>query len=298
MPTLKNRLANPIYKGVLQYGKTSLDARGSRVRKDPDNLTLGMVPAIVSTDLWEQCRAVAEKNKRRTRKPRYNYLLTEGTAVCADCGRPLVGAYGGGTHQYPYYRCSGWRDQHCARQSATRADKLDELMTSHLLEVREELSWERYQKAFDRECEVRNEAILQQVKEVQQALARLREERENFMNFIASNPAAAKSNTIARRLLDIEREEGELAEQLAKVQIEESQWVSVVERHFHSYVDRAMGYLEKEPGSTDWKEGVRCLFRFVWDFHTKKGQLKLVDPFPNPGPESRSWKMDFRSAQI
>jgi DNA invertase Pin-like site-specific DNA recombinase len=120
-------LTNPMYKGIMTYGKRKSDA-GIFAKQDKEDWVLSKaIPelAIINEAMWEKVQKIrssrSPKNTKRndvertgtTRSP----LLFVGLAKCGHCGSPLTTTYntktyttvGGETKKqiYAKYRCSG-----------------------------------------------------------------------------------------------------------------------------------------------------------------------------------------------
>lgn len=83
-------LSNPIYKGEWHYGK--VDWR-TRTPRDPKDVIIIPVPAIVDADLFERVQAKLRQARRLyANRGRRQYLLS-GITRCGDCGAPMCGIY-------------------------------------------------------------------------------------------------------------------------------------------------------------------------------------------------------------
>jgi site-specific DNA recombinase len=103
-------IRNPIYKGVLQWGRHRVlkDKVGKKVLKanPPDKVVTATVSAIVSEELWERANNALHQNQLLAMAHSKTDYLLSGRIVCALCGCKYAGR---GTH----YACIG---RHCAKR--------------------------------------------------------------------------------------------------------------------------------------------------------------------------------------
>jgi site-specific DNA recombinase len=90
--SVRSILKRPTYKGEFHSMRWGKDKDGRIIEND--DYIIVPVPAIVSTEIWEEANRILEKNKqtaaRNAKKP---YLLT-GLMKCASCGRSFMGHQG------------------------------------------------------------------------------------------------------------------------------------------------------------------------------------------------------------
>ena len=92
---IRNLVVNPVYKGVLQYGRRSSRPNGREV------ISAG-VPALVSEEVWDSAIATLKRNRALPRNSCHAYLLRS-LIRCAVCGLAFCGTWARG----PRYRCNG-----------------------------------------------------------------------------------------------------------------------------------------------------------------------------------------------
>jgi site-specific DNA recombinase len=95
---IRNLVVNPVYKGLLLYGR-----RRSRNSKRTD-LIPGSVPPLVPSELWEAAQRTLAANRICAKNTQKVYLLRS-VMVCGVCGLH----YGGtpGRDGISWYRCNG-----------------------------------------------------------------------------------------------------------------------------------------------------------------------------------------------
>ena len=93
---IRNLVVNPVYRGVLQYGR-----RSSRGRMDAEVISAS-VPPLVSDDVWNAAISTLKRNRAMPRNSRHAYLLRS-LIRCAVCGLSFCGTWTRG----PRYRCNG-----------------------------------------------------------------------------------------------------------------------------------------------------------------------------------------------
>ena len=92
---IRNLVVNPVYRGVLQYGRRSTKPNGREVIS-------ASVSPLVSDDVWNAAIATLKRNRALPRNSRHAYLLRS-LIRCAVCGLSFCGTWTRG----PRYRCNG-----------------------------------------------------------------------------------------------------------------------------------------------------------------------------------------------
>ncbi len=92
---IRNLVVNPVYKGLLQYGRRSSRPNGRSVIS-------ASVPPLVSDDVWNAAISTLKRNRALPRNSRHAYLLRS-LIRCAVCGLSFCGTWTRG----PRYRCNG-----------------------------------------------------------------------------------------------------------------------------------------------------------------------------------------------
>ncbi len=92
---IRNLVVNPVYRGVLQYGRRSSRPNGRSVIS-------ASVPPLVSDDVWNAAIATLKRNRALPRNSCHAYLLRS-LIRCAVCGLSFCGTWTRG----PRYRCNG-----------------------------------------------------------------------------------------------------------------------------------------------------------------------------------------------
>ena len=90
--TIREIIKNPLYKGIAVMNKEHFDFEAKKTIKNPESEWIyrkGLVPQIVSDDLWE--RANAQINSRKTIDRRHNVGINKGNTllsskiICGEC---------------------------------------------------------------------------------------------------------------------------------------------------------------------------------------------------------------------
>ena len=92
---IRNLVVNPVYRGVLQYGRRSSRPNGREVIS-------AHVSPLVSEDVWDAAIATLKRNRALPRNSRHAYLLRS-LIRCGVCGLSFCGTWTRG----PRYRCNG-----------------------------------------------------------------------------------------------------------------------------------------------------------------------------------------------
>ena len=226
-------IQNPKYKGEYSY-KDIFDPHG--------------VPAIVSEDLWEKANNMLGKRKDAPARKYEAFLLT-GKLFCGHCGEPMTA--GGGTgksgKRYGYYVCNGRRQGKCKKQNVPK--KIEDVVIKQLKALvfddsfidRVSDYYIEWQKQTDETAVKESE-----LKRVERSLANLQRSQE-----------VGFSETIAKRILELESEQKELAFALAHEPTFTKEQVVAFLRAFR----------EGDIGSEKWKAFlVRAFVRKIYVF--------------------------------
>jgi site-specific DNA recombinase len=113
---IRNMVVNPVYKGVLLYGR-----RRSKKSKRSEVIEAQVPPpALVSPDLWHAAQETLAQNRLLARNTERAYLL-RGVMKCGICGLAFCGA--AGRPGVWWYRCNGYlaerggKDRRCQAKS-------------------------------------------------------------------------------------------------------------------------------------------------------------------------------------
>ena len=93
---IRNLVVNPVYRGILQYGRRSSRPNGREVIS-------ASVSPLVSDDVWNAAIATLKRNRAMPRNSCHSYLLRS-LIRCAVCGLSFCGTW---ARNKPRYRCNG-----------------------------------------------------------------------------------------------------------------------------------------------------------------------------------------------
>jgi site-specific DNA recombinase len=118
---IRNLVVNPVYKGVLLYGR-----RRSKKSKRTQVIEAEVpVPSLVSADLWDAAQGTLASNRLLAKNTERVYLL-RGVMKCGLCGLAFCGA--AGRKGVWWYRCNGYlaerggKDKRCQAKSIRNTD--------------------------------------------------------------------------------------------------------------------------------------------------------------------------------
>jgi site-specific DNA recombinase len=134
---LHKLLTNTVYIGRWKFNQTSSKTRRKKAANEVVEIP---VPAIIEPDTFEQVQRQLQARSPKTQAPRVTTgpILLTGLAVCATCrgGMTLRTGTSKGGRVYRYYTCSNCatKGKTACRGRSIPMDKLDTLVTDHLLE--------------------------------------------------------------------------------------------------------------------------------------------------------------------
>jgi len=135
--SLHSILANERYIGTYTWNKrhVKMFRKWAGGTPNPDCVRLeGVIPAIISEDLWEKVQKRMNDNKRNARnKAKRTYLLS-GLIECEECGATYVGHTSTNSkgYQTSYYVCGGkYRTRTCSAKNIN-ADEIETFVVQQL----------------------------------------------------------------------------------------------------------------------------------------------------------------------
>ncbi|MBS0979084.1 recombinase family protein [Levilactobacillus brevis] len=141
---IRDILRNPVYVGLVQYGKyEQWELKRRRGKMADPILVRGKHPAIISQATWDQ---VQTRLKAQSRTPKWNQqganLLT-GLLRCPECGGPMAASNttntlkDGTKKRIRYYSCANFRNKGTAvcHANSIRADEAEALVAEKLMLV-------------------------------------------------------------------------------------------------------------------------------------------------------------------
>ena len=209
------------------------------------------VPQIVTEEVFNAVQAELEKNSkapaRHTAKD--DYLLTT-KLFCGSCGAMMVAQAGtGGNKVYRYYACVRQKKHLCNRKPISKV-KLEDFIVHKTMEflkddeVTEKLSQKLYELQY-------TESTL--LPKLQEQLKQKEKEIENIVNAVQKGFA---TDTLLKRLSELEKEQKELNEVIATEQLKSPIYT---QEHFKMALHN---------------------FRKI-DISTQDGKRKIIDTFIN-----------------
>lgn len=294
-PSFYERIRNPIYKGQILFGKTSMPAGSPRRKNDPEDITEGSWAGLVDPDTWQRANdAISARRGEHTqgRKPKYLYLLTEGVCQCAACGRNLVGNTLNGQ---PRYVCAGRRDRACTLKSI-RAEVVEEALLEAVALELEHLDLEAVVSRYAAALEPERDAARRREAALRQKVTEARKRQANLLNAIE---LAGGAPELLERLGEVRTELDLLGEQIATCQIEADRVIDTNVAIVREYLGQISGLL-REAGPARLKALYQQLFQVEFDLEKRRGQfrMKLAPVVGDPVPFRGHRKMSGRSARI
>ena len=134
--SLNSILTNDRYIGIYTWNRRKMKIMGKWAggKANPRCVRLeGIIPPIISMDVWERVQARMKSNRRAVNKAKRDYLLT-GLIECEGCGATYVGHCSTNAKGYEtrYYCCGNkYRTRSC-RAKNINADEIEEFVIQQL----------------------------------------------------------------------------------------------------------------------------------------------------------------------
>ncbi len=202
--SIRGILKNKMYIGISKFG---------------DVVTEGVIPRIVSDELFQRANVKLAENKRRASQSHVcdegvsRYWLS-GKLICGHCGAFMTGmsarSHTGATHYY--YACANQRKRKC-KKKAVRKDVIEQFVVNALLELLTD-SEVVASLAVDLTAQIKsgqNDASVQ-LKAMQKAL---KETEKQIGRLVDAIRAGAISDTIVNTINDLETRKASISEEIA-----------------------------------------------------------------------------------
>lgn len=215
------RIRNPIYKGVAEYGRTQLPAKGKR--QPGSELVSGEVAALVEESTWKRANHVLNERgkgqtQRRAGREAHFYALA-GVAVCDLCEAPIVGGFFNGRkrHGERRYICSRRHNGCPGKHRSVRADLIEahvhDFLARKITMIDLDAEMDRYMQSLQPQ---RDDAKKRESR-MRAQLTELRRKSNNLVR--ALEDGGGDIPEVARRLREIRAEEETLAQEIATCQV-------------------------------------------------------------------------------
>lgn len=268
MASLYTRLRNPIYYGLIEYGKTSMPMKQKRRKQDPAEVVQGHWEGLVTKELWDAANAVLDSrasSRTHRRKPARFYLLSEGIVTCSKCKRSIIGAMFSG---HPRYVCSGRRNKECGNHTV-KAELLEERVHQEVLHYLSRLDVEKAIKEYENSLQPQRESAVKREGALRQKLS---EVGRKMGNLVAAIEDGADVPALRTRLKELQGEESQLAQEVALAQLDADKAVQANVAVVRDYVKTVADAIQGMPPE-DLKTLFQHLVRVEFDLEKKEGQL-------------------------
>lgn len=175
----------------------------------------GVIPAIVPQEVWERVQDRLKENSLAPARGKalVDYMLV-GKLFCGHCDSMMVGESGTGKSgkKYNYYTCAGRkRKKNCRKRplkkdwfEALVAEDTKALLTDELINELADMAIQQSEK------DLQNNTIIPELE------AKLSETSSGISNIISMVEKGIASETLARRLTELEKEKRDLERRLVK----------------------------------------------------------------------------------
>ena len=191
-------IVNEKYLGIYKYMDIRID---------------GGMPAIVSKDLFDKCKARLESNKRApAQKRRTNFYLTT-KAFCGECGGLMVGDSGTSKSgkMHFYYTCTNKKKHKCSKKRVKK-EYIEDLIINELAKLIH--SDEFIEKIADMVIEYQEQTKDTSVADAFES--EIKDVEKKIQNIMKAIEAGIITDSTKKRLVELEEERARKEKQLAK----------------------------------------------------------------------------------
>ena len=216
-----NMLKNEKYSGIYRHGEEVID---------------NMFPQIISFELMERVRKIAQDNKHGKRSVEVNYLLRH-KMKCGYCGSSITAETGTSKSGKVkrYYKCLGRKQQSGCKKSMVRKDEIEKLVIDVTLK---ELSKPKTLNRVVTDLMKTQERQLQANSYISAIENEIRQTESAIQNIIAAIERGVITNSTTKRLKELESRQEELEKQIL---IERSKIaVKLSEKDIRQYYEQAL----------------------------------------------------------
>ena len=152
--TVRSMIANRTYLGQVKYRKYVRKAGGGRSYKEPAQWFEGKHDAVISEELFNQCREAANRRRiHRQAAAKYRPYLLRGLIYCHECCTrdlgdiPAYHSYGKmrsnsyGKYKHSYYRCMARNHGIKCTQKTVRVEKIDAQVVHIIKQLHVKTNW-------------------------------------------------------------------------------------------------------------------------------------------------------------
>lgn len=195
---IRDILRNPVYVGLVQYGKyEQWELKRRRGKMADPILVRGKHPAIISQATWDQ---VQTRLKAQSRTPKWNQqganLLT-GLLRCPECGGPMAASNttntlkDGTKKRIRYYSCANFRNKGTAvcHANSIQADEAEALVAEKLMLVlREPYIGQKVVRQMTTKWSEQQQLLQQLILSKQQNIDELGQKKQRLLDTIEEEP--------------------------------------------------------------------------------------------------------------
>lgn len=194
-------LRNEKYKGTMVWCKGT--KRNYHAKRTDTLYVDGVIPAIVSPELWEKARRTAHIQHRVNKKRQYRLL---GLVYCY-CGSPMTAGQGG---DYPRYRCAKAQRERITGHAAIGVNRLETFVFSaikhkFLDNVDFEKLAENINRQFEQEALEESEEKMKLLEELQEVQRQIDNAVNAILKGVAVEELRDKLEKLKQRQAEIKR---------------------------------------------------------------------------------------------
>jgi site-specific DNA recombinase len=160
--SIKLMLTNPAYKGTLVWNRKDSSKKKRKDKEVEEWVTVeDCLPVIIDKQTWENVQKRVGKNQMAPRAQSSPHLLG-GILKCGNCGGGMSISWSGSTkNRYRVYRCSNNKNKGTCTSKQYRADEIESLFKTGLLNLVSTLNHNTLIKLYE-SVSINNDANLEQ----------------------------------------------------------------------------------------------------------------------------------------
>ena len=183
--SLHDILKNERYIGIYTWNKLKRKYMGRWCggKPNPDIVRIeGIIPAIISQDIWERVQKRMSNNKHNASNTAKNEYLLSGLIECSECGGAFIGKTNTNCQgrTYRYYTCNNKYRTRTCKAANIPADEIEEAVTGQLMQY---LATTDFEAVADETMKAYNKAKTARPAE-EKELNKLRTELQNCLKAI------------------------------------------------------------------------------------------------------------------
>lgn len=237
----------------------------AKEKKSEPIIVEGIIPPIIDNKTFWEVQEIMQSRKQTGRNKAIEPFLLSGILVCGECGGAMTG-HRQHSGKYNYYECcSSARNKDCTNRTFSR-DKLEKIICEYVSELLSDDTVDEIKSFLIKNSELINSEISKTKKDINRELAGI----ERRLNKVADMLIDTPSETLKKKLLELEAEKERL-----QIQLEKSDGGSITTKKLDEYMPKV-----KDFDNLDRNQKKIYISRIIKKITVQKnGDIKIITAY-------------------